>query len=106
MARPKANGEKKPSQMAMVRAALQEVGGDPKPQELQEHIKAKFNREIPTNIISNYKSQIKRKGGGNGRRGRRAGRGGGIQMGDLETVRTLVTRLGADQVRRLVAVFA
>jgi hypothetical protein len=104
MARGKANGEKKPNMMGMVRAALEEVGGDPKPLELQAHIKSRFNTEIPTNIISNYKSQIKRKGGGGGR-GRRGGRGG-IQMGDLETVRGLVNRLGADQVRRLVAVFA
>src|SRR5690242_4207634 len=94
-----AGGEKQPSQMAMVRISLGEMGGDPKPHELQEHIKAKFGREIPANIISNYKSQLKRKGavGANGtaRRGRKPGGGnGGLRFEDLEVVRGLVTRLG------------
>ena len=74
-----------------------------------EHIKTKFNREIPTNIISNYKSQLKRKGlsSGTGRRGRKPGGGNGsLRLEDLEVVRGLVTRLGAEQVRRLVGVFA
>jgi hypothetical protein len=94
-------GEKKPSQMGMVRAAMQEMGGDPKPLEMQAHIKSKFGVELPANIISNYKSQIKRKGGAApGARGRRAG----LQVEDVETVRNLVKRLGSEQVRRIVEV--
>ena len=102
MARTKTEGgEKKPSQMGMVRTALQEMGGDPKPMEMQAHIKSKFGVELPTNIISNYKSQIKRKNGGGGPgRGRR----GGLQVEDFETIRSLVKRLGADQVKRLIEV--
>ena len=92
-------GEKKPSQMGMVRAALQEMGGDPKPLEMQAYIKSKFNTELPANIISNYKSQIKRKNGIAGR-----GRRGGLQVEDFEMIRGLVRRLGADQVKRLVEV--
>jgi hypothetical protein len=109
MARTKGDGEKQPSQMAMVRTALQEMPGDPKPQELQEHIKTKFGREIPTIIISNYKSQLKRKGlsATPGRRGRKPGGGNGsLRVEDFETVRGLVGRLGAEQVRRLVNVIA
>src|SRR5579871_4377325 len=107
MARAKGDAEKGPSQMHMVRTALQEMSGDPKPNEMAEFIKTKFDREIPTNIISNYKSQLKRKGLTPGKRGRKPGGGNGsLRLEDLETVRGLVGRLGAEQVRRLVAVFA
>ena len=88
MARAKADaagGDKAPSQMGMVRESLKELGGNPKPQEIQEHIKTKYNRDIPTQIISNYKSVIRRKGGGGGngrRRGRPPGSGnrGGLRV--------------------------
>ncbi len=102
MAKSKAEGgDKKPSQMGMVRTALQEMGGDPKPLEMQTVIKNKFGVELPANIISNYKSQIKRKNGGGGPgRGRRAG----LQVEDIEIIRGLVRRLGADQVKRIAEV--
>jgi len=91
-------GEKKPSQMGMVRTALQEMGGDPKPLEMQAFIKSKFGQELPANIISNYKSQIKRKNGVGGQgRGRRPG----LQVEDIETIRKLVKRLGTEQVKRI-----
>lgn len=99
------SAEKKPSQMGMVRAALQDMGGDPKPQEMQAHIKSKFGVELPANIISNYKSQIKRKAGGAAAgpgRGRRST--ASLQVADFETVRGLVKRLGVEQVKKLVEV--
>jgi len=95
------SGEKKPSQMSMVRSAMEEIGIDAKPLAMQAHIKSKFGTELPANIISNYKSQIKRKNGGAGP-GR--GRKSGLQVEDFETVRNLVRRLGAEQVKRIVAV--
>jgi hypothetical protein len=94
------SGEKKPSQMGMVRTALEEIG-DVKPLEMQAHIKTKFGVELPPNIISNYKSQIKRK---NGSAGPGRGRRGGLQVEDFETIRGLVKRLGSEQVKRLVEV--
>jgi hypothetical protein len=109
MARGKADaaGEKGLSQMGMVRESLKELGGNPKPQEIQEHIKTKYNREIPTQIISNYKSVLRRKGGGVGN-GRRRGRpprvATGLRVEHFEAVRQLVRQLGADQVKRLVDV--
>jgi hypothetical protein len=93
--------EKKPSQMGMVRAALSDLGGDPKPLEMQAHIKSKFNVELPANIISNSQSQSKRK---NGSVGPGRGRKAGLQVEDFETIRKLVTRLGAEQVKRIVEV--
>jgi hypothetical protein len=92
-------GEKKPSQMGMVRTALQEMPGDPKPLEMQAFIKSKYGVELPANIISNYKSQIKRKNGTAGR-----GRRGGLQVEDIEAIRGLVQRLGSDQVKRIAEV--
>lgn len=109
MARAKADGEKKPSQKLMVKMALQDAGGDAKPIELQGIIKDKFNVELAPNIISNYKSVLKREANGDEadrpRRGRRPA-SGGIQIEDFEAVRHLVRRLGADQVKRLVDVVA
>jgi hypothetical protein len=101
MARGKREG--KVSQKTMVETALNEKGWDAGPQELQPAIKEKFGVELPANVISNYKSVLKRGGGkatGGGKRGRKPG----AQFSDLEAVRGLVTRLGAEQVKRLVDV--
>jgi hypothetical protein len=98
----KVKGEGKVTQKAMVQAALDELGWDAGPTELHELIKSKFNVELANNIISNYKSVLKRdesKGGG-AKRGRKHG----AQFEDLEAVRGLVTRLGAEQVKKLVDV--
>jgi hypothetical protein len=100
MARGKSAG--KVTQKAMVQAAIGEKGWEAGPQELQAVIKDKFGVELAANIISNYKSVIKRAGGkaAGGKRGRKPG----AQFSDLEAVRGLVTRLGADQVKKLVDV--
>jgi hypothetical protein len=96
----KVKHEGKVTQKAMVQAALDEKGWDTGPTELQKVIKDKFAVDLPGNIISNYKSVLKRAGGkgGAGRRGRRRG----AQFADLEAVRGLVSRLGTDQVKKLV----
>jgi hypothetical protein len=86
----------------MVQDAMEAIGNDAKPLAMQTHIKSKFGTELPANIISNYKSQIKRKNGSGVGSGR--GRKAGLQVEDFETIRNLVRRLGADQVKRIVAV--
>jgi hypothetical protein len=98
VARGKSEG--KVTQKAMVEAALKEKGSDAGPSELQAAIKATFGVELPNNVISNYKSVIKREGGKTpaGKRGRK----GGPEFKDLEAVRGLVTKLGAEQVKKLV----
>jgi hypothetical protein len=116
MARSK--GDDGVSMMDMVRAALQELGKNAKPTAIQEFIKSKFDKEISKIIISNYKSTMKKKKGGK-RRGRPPGSKNlvavaatasagskGIRLEDLTTVRGLVGRLGAGQVRQLVDVLA
>ena len=100
MARGKREG--KVSQKTMVETALNEKGWEAGPQELQPLIKEKFGKELPANVISNYKSVLKRDGGKTavGKRGRKPS----AQFSDLEAVRGLVTRLGAEQVKKLVDV--
>lgn len=103
----KGKREGKVTQRAMVQAALDEKGADTGPQELQTVIRDKFGVELASNIISNYKSVIKREGRGGktaaagARRGRKP-TAAGLQFSDFEAVRGLVSRLGSDQVKKLV----
>jgi hypothetical protein len=94
----------KVTQKEMVRAAITELGWEAKPQPMHDLIKTKFNTELAPNIISNYKSVLKRENGktASGTGGAKRGRKAGAQFTDLEAVRGLVTRLGADQVKKLV----
>jgi hypothetical protein len=100
MARGKTEG--KVTQKEMVQAALNEKGWEAGPAELKPVIKEKFHVDLANNIISNYKSVLKRKGGKGGGGGGKRGRKPGAQFSDLEAVRGLVSRLGADQVKKLV----
>jgi hypothetical protein len=100
-----------PNKADMVRAALAELGPRAKPQAIQDFIKEKFDRDVTKGIISNYKSTMKKKGLIPGKRGpgrppKAAGGGSGetVRIDDLEAVRGLVARIGADQVVRLVKV--
>lgn len=107
MAKAKADSaDKSPSKMSMVETALADRGMDAQPLDLQAHIKSKFGTELPTQVISNYKFQIRKKAGKTGPgRGRRGGGGsGGLRVEDFEVVRELVKRLGAAQVKELVDV--
>ena len=111
MAKGKA-GDGGASKMGMVREALEALGYDAQPAEIDSFIKEKHNREVPKAIISSYKSLLKgQKGKVAGKRGRKPGsvNGGvvgarGIQLEDLAAVRGLVSRLGASQVKQLVDV--
>jgi hypothetical protein len=106
MARAKAaDGE--PNQMDLVRGAMEALGAKAKPQAIQDYIKENHNGRILTKqLISNYKFHIRRKGKVVARRGRKPGAatGGTVRLDDLEVVRALVNRIGADQVKRLVEV--
>src|SRR5262249_35836436 len=94
----------------MVRDALKELGNDAKPLAIQAHIKSKFGKELATQIISNYKFQLRKKtGAGPSGRGRGRGKRGAAAglLNDVETIRVLrglVSKLGAAQVKELVDV--
>ena len=98
------------SKMDKVKAALAALGANAKPEKIHEHILTTYKTDLPKTIISNYKSNIKRKGGvlvrSNGKPGRKPASNGDIRIDDLETVRSLVGRLGAAHVRRLVDVLS
>src|SRR5262245_50847768 len=105
-----ARGRKKGavSQRVMVQTAIQEKGWDAGPSELAAVIKEKFSTDLPNNVISNYKSNLKKEHAGGGgktsgkKRGRPPGRRTGPAFADLEAMRKLVDRLGVDQVKELV----
>jgi hypothetical protein len=94
------------SNMGMVRAAMEELGAGAKPLKIQAHIKEKHGKVLPTQIISNYKFQIRKKSGKKARpRGARPVAAGALH--DVETIRLLrglVTQLGARKVKELVDV--
>jgi hypothetical protein len=104
MAKAKEDGEKKVSQKKMVQAALDHCGPDAKPGEMGDYIKQTFSADLAPNIISNYKSQIKREGSLPSAGAGRTRKGGSLQIEDFEVVRTLVLRLGANQVKKIVDV--
>ena len=93
----------------LVQAAF-EAKGDISPGDLQAYISATYGQELPINIISSYKSQIKKTlglGRKNKKRGRKAGAAAApkaasgsnmVNLGDLEAVNAMVRRIGADKV--------
>ncbi|MDY3551072.1 hypothetical protein R5W24_000146 [Gemmata sp. JC717] len=108
MARSKSDG--KVTQKQMVRDALGEKGWSVSPTELQTYIREKYDVELPNNVISNYKSNIKKEDGAGGASVTPAPSPvyrstGGLDMTDVEAVKGLVTRLGAAQVKKLAEMF-
>lgn len=97
----------------IVQAAF-EAKGDAGPGELQAYISETYGRDLPINIISSYKSQIKKKLG-LGRKNKRRGRGPAkatapkaasssktVNLDELEAVSTLVRKMGGEKVIALV----
>ena len=95
----------------MVQAAF-EAKGDISPGDLQAYISATFGADLPINIISSYKSQIKSKLGLGRKNKKKPGRKPGkasaapkatsaskmVNLADLQAVSALVKSMGADQV--------
>ncbi len=98
--------EKAPSRMSMVRNALDTLGMDASPGDIQSHVKTSYSVELPTQVISNYKFQIRTKAGkpGPGRGRRSSTSAANLRVEDFELLRGLVDRLGAEQVRQMVKV--
>jgi hypothetical protein len=109
------------SKMAAVRAALKDLGNDAYPAAIGEYIKAKFDIEMSSAHISNYKTHLLR-GKGKKRRKKQAAKGAegakaseapkrvgapkktgsSVSIGDLEAVKSLVDRVGADNLKSLI----
>ncbi len=93
-----------------VKMGLMELGVDAKPPALHELILKKWGMDISNNHISSYKSGLKQELGGGKGHGKRPGRPPGprdaaLQIKDIQTIKELVNRLGADRVRELISVF-
>lgn len=98
----KADAADGPSKMGLVREAIGALGGEAKPRDIQEHIKGKHGAEIPTTVISSYKSMILSKQNTGGRGGRGGRSSGGVSIDDIEQVRELIRRVGAGQLQKLI----
>jgi hypothetical protein len=114
MARPKKS--KGISKMEAVRQAITKMGKDIKPPAILSFVKENYSLDMSYDMASNYKGLILKKRGGR-RRGRKPGRkpvalatngskAGGITLADIEAVKALADRLGAEKVRQLAAVLA
>lgn len=101
----KSKPEGKVTQKQMVRDALAAKGWKVPPLELQEYIKEAHGVELAINVISNYKSVIKKAEGAGGAPAPGKAAAAGLNMADLEAVKGLVNRLGAEQVKKLASMF-
>jgi hypothetical protein len=103
------------NKMEGVRRALGELGYDAKPQVIQEFVKTRFGLDMGTNMISNYKSVIIKKAAGQSTLVRRprehaashpAPGEGGFSLDELQAVKKVADRIGADKVRQLAEVLS
>ncbi len=110
------------NKMQCMREALESMGKEAKPKELQDFLKTTFGLDMDPKMISTYKNSLLRKAGEKGKgRGRRAETplaeaatpparrevavdGGGISLEDIRAVKELVQRLGAGKLRALMGV--
>ena len=107
---PRGKKREKVNKVQLVEEALGHLGKDAKPLEIQKDVKAKHGIELDTSLISTYKGYIAGKKKGNGRKkGRKPAEAGnakadGITVHDIEAVKALVDRMGAEKVRELAKV--
>ena len=111
---PAGNGEpveKLTNKAEAIRRALAKLGKKAMPAEIQDFIKTNFGVEMPTKVISVYKSKFKKKG----RPGRKPkalqataetaskpAAQDGVTFKDLRTVKDITNRLGPARMRELV----
>lgn len=115
MARPK-KAQGGMSKMEAVRQAIASLGRDVKTAELLSFLKSNYNVVMSPEMAYNYKSNVLKKKGR--KRGRKPGRkpaaaapangrrGGGITLEDIQAVKKLADRIGAEKVQQLAAVLA
>ncbi len=85
----------------LVEEALDTLGGDPGPKDIQDYIKQKHNLDLKYALVASYKSTIKNrrlKASGGGRRSS----GGSVDMNDLTTVKDLLDRVGEGRIHDMI----
>lgn len=103
--------------MEAVRRAMDSLGYEAQPLEIQQFVKDNFGQEMTANMVSSYKSSLRRKAGLKGRRRKRgrpakteasaavpaaAGFHDGVQWKDIRAVRDIAGRIGVKGLRELV----
>jgi hypothetical protein len=101
--------------MEAVRQALDSLGYEAQPLEIQQFVKDKFGQDMTANMVSSYKSSLRRKAGMRGRRSKR-GRPAkteasaapatafhdGVPWKDIRAIKDIVGRIGVKGLRELV----
>lgn len=101
------------NKMAAVKQALDELGSDAKPLAILDHIR-KLGVDMSTAMVSNYKSLLLHKAARQSRPARQpraravatGGRGERITLDDVQAVKKLADRIGAENVRKLAEVLS
>jgi hypothetical protein len=100
------------SKMDAVRQTLAQLGAGAKPLEIKEFLKSRYSIDMSPGMISNYKSTInaggksKLIGRGRGRPSSAMSAAGGFTLQDIQAVKQVADRIGADKVRELASVLA
>lgn len=105
------------NKMEAVRRAMEALGYDAQPLEIQKHIKDNFDLDMNANMISSYKSSLRKKAGMKGRRKKRgrpkkteaaptaqvaAVSHDAVPWKDLRTIKDIAGRIGRKGLRELV----
>jgi ribosomal protein L19E len=107
----------KTNKMEAVRQALDTLSYDAQPLDIQKFVKDNFNQDMTANMVSSYKSSLRRKAGLKGRR-RKRGRSergetasaapiaatfhDGVHWKDIRAVKDIAGRIGVKGLRELV----
>jgi hypothetical protein len=104
------------SKMEAVRRVLASSGKDTMPLEIQDQLKKQFNIKMDATVISTYKSSILKKGtpkkavklgrpGGSSVKSAKVS-GSGISIEDIQAVKSLAEKIGAEKLKQLAEVLA
>ncbi|MHB1424071.1 MAG: hypothetical protein ACYC3I_12915 [Gemmataceae bacterium] len=104
--------------MEAVRRAMDTLGYDSSPSEIQKHIKENFDQDMTPNMISSYKSTLRGKAGLAGHRKKKRGRPkkdgvvataaaptsshDAVPWKDIRTIKDIAGRIGKKGLRELV----
>jgi hypothetical protein len=108
MAKSKSEPAQAPSKMQMVETALDSLGMDSSPSDLQPWIQSTYDVEIDRQMISSYASQIRRK-----RRESDSNYGGtvdslstGLASRDIATLQELIRKVGVSELLSIIKVLS
>ena len=96
--------EKLPSKMKMVQAALESIGHDASPAQIQPWIRERYQTEIDKQMISSYASQTRRKlfGVMKPSLSGEEGQGGGLGARELAVLQSLLRKVGPTELQNYI----